>query len=128
MITLSCAVPRRVANQASAASPAARPMPFEALETPDSYLLYAELPGAARESIDVQVEKDEVRISARREPSPPPEAKMLLSERRGGDWERRFALPQAVDSQRAQARYNNGILELCLPKLKPEPLRRLAVN
>lgn len=103
-------------------------MPVEAWETQEAYVLRAELPGLDRSDIEVEIEQHDVRISAKRERSLPADAAVLLSELRAGRWERRFALPQAIDSERAEASYQNGILSLHLPKLTTEPSRRIAVN
>lgn len=131
MLTLGCTLPPRMAAVRVFTRPSAetaRPMPLEALETPEAFVLFAELPGLTREDIEVQVEREEVRIRARREPSVLSDAKSLLSERHCGPWERRLALPQAVAPDQAEARYTNGVLELRLPKVQAEPSRRLTVN
>ncbi len=131
MLTLGCTLPPRMAAVRVFTRPnaeTARPMPLEAMETPEAFVLFAELPGLTREDIEVQVEREEVRIRAQREPSVLPDAKPLLSERLHGSWVRRFALPQAVAPERAEARYTNGVLELRLPKAQAEPSRRLTVN
>jgi len=107
---------------------AARTMAVEAWETQDAYVLRAELPGFDRSEIEVEIEKQDVRIAAKRERAAPANAAMLISELRNGRWERRFALPQAIDAEQAEANYQNGVLSLRLPKLATEPNRRITVN
>ncbi len=114
--------------RAAPTSGSSRTMPIEAWETQDEYVLRAELPGLTRADIEVEIEKQEVRIGAKRERSLPADAALLINELRNGRWERRFALPQPIDTERAQANYQEGILSLRLPKLTAEPSRRIAVN
>ena len=54
--------------------------------------------------------------------------KLLRSERFYGKAERRFALPVELDETRADARFNDGVLELILPKKAPVAGRKIQVN
>ncbi len=129
----TCTVrPARSAVQAflrpTAAVQASRPMPIDVIETNDAYVLHAELPGIPRADIEVEVEKQQVRIVATRAAQENGEGTVLLRERGIGRWERSFELPLVVDAERAQAVYADGVLELRLPKLQAEPNRRITVN
>ena len=53
---------------------------------------------------------------------------MIYSERSQGEVSRSFSLTQDVDAQAAQARYENGVLSLTLPKKASSQARRLAVQ
>jgi len=53
---------------------------------------------------------------------------VLRAERYYGKIQRAFVLGQEVDDATAQAKYNDGVLELTLPKKTVAPAKRLAVH
>ena len=95
----------------------ALPIRVDVSETADAYTVAAELPGVKKGEIHVEIEGNEVTISAetRREDRKEGE-KYLRLERSYGKTARRFALPQELDEAKAQARFTDGVLELTLPK------------
>jgi HSP20 family protein len=109
--------------------PAAR-MRVDVTEGDEAFQIHADIPGVSKEDIQVTLEGDVLSISAERAPRPatPAGIRVLCNERRTGRIGRAFRLGTEVDMDRAQARYENGVLELTLPKRHAEPVRRLAVN
>jgi HSP20 family protein len=98
---------------------ASQPLPIrvDVKETAEAYTVAAELPGVKKDEINVEIEGNEVTISAetRREEARDGE-KFLRLERAFGKTARRFALPQDLDEAKAVARFTDGVLELTLPK------------
>jgi HSP20 family protein len=98
---------------------ASEPLPIrvDVKESAGAYTVLAELPGVKKDQIAVEIEGNEVTISAetRRDAGKDGE-KFLRVERFFGKSARRFALPQDLDEAQAQARFNDGVLELTLPK------------
>ena len=95
-----------------------------------SYRIVAEIPGVKKEDIAISVEHGIVSISAefKREVLPKEGDKILYGERSFGKAFRSFSLPVEVDADAAQAKFENGLLTLDLPK-KPNGLtRRIVVN
>lgn len=110
---------------------AAEPVPLrvDVKETADAYVLTAELPGVKKEGIAVEIERNEVTISAETERAAPAEGeKWLRTERSFGKAARRFALPQELDESRVVARFELGVLELSLPKKAAPVGRRIAIS
>ena len=118
-----------------------RPWRFEQVDTPPrirldvaeqngTYAVRAEIPGARKEDIDVRIEGNLVTISAemKKEWEEKKEGRILRSERHYGQASRSFTLASPVDETKADARYENGILELTLPKKSAAATRRLAVH
>jgi HSP20 family protein len=99
-------------------------------ETPEAYCVHAELPGVPKEAINVEIEGNEVTISAesRRETQKKEGEKWLRTERSFGKAARRFALPQELDESRAVARFENGVLLLTLPKKAVVTGRKVEIN
>src|ERR1700754_2077905 len=94
----------------------AAPIRVDVRETAEAYTVHAEIPGVAKDQIAVEIEGNEVTISAetKREPAKDGE-KFLRVERFYGKTARRFALPQDLDEQKAVAKFTDGVLELTLP-------------
>ena len=108
----------------------AAPIRFDVRETPEAYLVSAELPGVKKEDIHVEIEGNEVTLSAetKRETTEKDGDKWLRTERHYGKAARRFALPQEVDEAKAAAKYDNGLLNLTLPKKAAVTGRKLSVQ
>lgn len=99
-------------------------------EDEKSYLVHAELPGVKKEDINVSIDGNQVSIGAevKREKEEKQGEKVLRTERYYGKVYRAFALAQDVDQDGASARYENGVLELTLPKKQANAQRRLNVQ
>jgi HSP20 family protein len=95
-----------------------------------AYTVHAEIPGARKEEINVNIDGSSVVISAevKNEKEVKEGDKVLRSERYFGRLSRAFTLPEDVDEDTAQAKYNNGVLELILPKRATAKSRSLAIQ
>jgi HSP20 family protein len=92
----------------------------EVHETETAYSICLELPGVARDSIDVKATDRNLVISAERR-APQPESNeaspaALLSEIRYGTWSRSFRFPSGIDREAVQAVYRDGLLTVEVPK------------
>jgi HSP20 family protein len=105
------------------------PIRVDVREDAKAYTVFAELPGVKKDGIQVEIEGDEVVISAetRRQENQEGES-WLYAERRFGKVQRRVIVPQEIDEQAAQARFNDGVLELTLPKKAPQAVKRVEVK
>ncbi len=94
-----------------------------------TYRIEADVPGAAREDIELSVDGNTISIRARiKRGSPQKEnAKEICSERHGGELSRTFSLPAEVDGAKAQASYENGVLSVTLPKKLHAQARRISI-
>jgi len=105
------------------------PIRLDVKETAEAYTVAAEIPGVKKEDIAVEIEGNEVTISAetKREPAKEGE-KFLRVERSFGKTARRFALAQDLDETKAVAKFTDGVLELTLPKKAAVTGRKLAIQ
>jgi HSP20 family protein len=86
-------------------------------ETPQAYLIKAELAGVKREDIKVKVEHGQLRLSGeRRFEKEDKDDKQHRVERFYGSFSRSFSLPEDADEARITAGYQDGVLTLTLPK------------
>lgn len=86
-------------------------------ENQDGYALALDLPGMAKDNVDVRFGDNTVTVSGER-PAPPTEAKarLLRQEREEGGFETTYRFPAKVNSGAAQAKLENGILLVRVPK------------
>lgn len=87
----------------------------DVLETEDSYLLFAELPGVKREDIQLQVKDRRLELSGLRHPLGE-NRNFLRMERSYGPFRRIFDLGAPVDTENISARFEQGILKVDIPK------------
>lgn len=101
---------------------------MDVAENDNAYQLAVELPGARKEAIQVSVYENSVTIAA--EVAAPEEEGMqwLLRERGYGKFSRTITLPEAVDDQASEARYNDGVLTLTLKKKSASQQKRLTIH
>jgi len=99
-------------------------------EDDGAYVVQAEIPGVKKEDINVTINGNQVTISAevKREREDKQGEKVLRSERYYGKVYRAFSLAQDVDEASAQAKYNEGVLELRLPKKAAVTSKKLAIQ
>jgi HSP20 family protein len=95
-----------------------------------AFEITVDLPGVKKEDINVSVEGDRVSISAEMhaEKEVKDGEKLLHTERIATSYGRSFELPAEVTETGAEARYENGVLRLTLPKRAPTAGKRLAIK
>jgi HSP20 family protein len=113
----------------SAARSTGRWMPaVDIHETDEAYILEADLPGLSRKDIDVKVVEDRVTISGQRKLETENEKKgYRRTERVEGNFERSFRLQGGIDGANVEARFENGVLSVKLPKPEETKPRQIEV-
>jgi HSP20 family protein len=99
-------------------------------ETDKSFEVQAELPGVKKEDIKVAVEGKRVTIEGECQQANEQRqgGQVVYSERSTRRYQRSFTLPSEVDDAGAEARLENGILMLTLPKKQGAAARRLTIQ
>lgn len=98
-------------------------------ETDQAYIMRADVPGVNREDITVSIEGNTVSIKTNiEEQRTDQQANMLRSERIVGEEFRSFTMPQEIDESKAEAKTENGVLILTLPKKSGGGGRKLTVQ
>lgn len=96
--------------------------PVEVTEAKEEYVVTAELPGIAPETVEVMFENGVLTIAGEKveEKVEETEAKKLhWFERTYGAFKRAFTFPNAVDETKIRAEFANGLLRIFLPKMEP---------
>jgi HSP20 family protein len=99
-------------------------------EDDKSYTVEAVVPGVKKEDISVDIDGNEISISAevKNEKEVKEGERVLRTERFYGKTSRRFALAHEVDEAAAEARYEDGVLKLYLPKKASSSVRKLTIQ
>lgn len=99
-------------------------------EKEDAYVVAAELPGVAKDAIQVTVEDGVLTIGAetKSEHEEKEGNRMIRSERHYGRYERSLRLGHDVVANDVKAAYKDGILTLTLPKAEQAKPKRVAVD
>ena len=119
----------RLAQQVLGAGTTSRPavMPMDAWREGDAFTIEFDLPGVARESIDLDVERNVLTVRAERVPRNG-DWEMLASERPRGVFSRQLVLGDNLDLDRIEATYDAGVLRLVVPVAERAKPRRIEVS
>lgn len=100
--------------------------PIDIREDDDAYTLSAVLPGLKAEDLNIQIHDNVITISGEVKYERKEQDRYLLIERASGKFSRSFTLPDDVDADKAEARLEDGILNLRLPRAehaKPKTIK-----
>lgn len=104
-------------------------VPLDVVEEDNHIMVKATLPGVKPEDIEVTMEEGILAINAEtKEEHEEKKDNYLLRERRSGKFHRTLRLPDTVDSEKAESRYEHGILTISFPKAEAKKARRLEVK
>jgi len=95
----------------------------------DRVIVRVELPGVDKDNIDISVAGDILTIKGERKP--PEEVKdedYYCCERYRGNFYRSIQLPGDVDTEKIEATYENGVLEITLPKVPEVTPKKISVS
>lgn len=91
--------------------------PMDVYETNDAIVLIAELPGLARDDVEIRIDQNSLVLQGERKFSKDvKEENYHRIERHFGAFSRTLPLPPAVDTEAVTAELRNGVLEITLPK------------
>jgi len=96
------------------------------IETEEGLVLTADIPGASKDALDVNVEKGILTISAPAQHIAP--GTSAYREFELASYYRQFNIPESLDHEKAHADYVNGILYLRIPKAEAAKPKRIAVQ
>jgi HSP20 family protein len=108
---------------------AARPavMPIDAWREGEDFVVEFDLPGIKEESLDLDVERNVVTVRAER-PDIDPGREMLAAERPRGVFSRQLFLGDNLDTDRIEASYQEGVLQLRIPVAEKAKPRKISIE
>ncbi|MBU3667607.1 MAG: Hsp20 family protein [Rhodocyclaceae bacterium] len=108
---------------------AAQPMDTEIRESESSYFVDVDLPGIHKEDIDVSIQGRRVSINAnRKEWQEESDAKLIKTEMRYGKVYRQFEMEHEMTEEGAEAKFEEGVLHVVLPKKNGLPAKLLSIR
>ena len=102
----------------------------DVLESDESYKLLVDLPGVLKENVSVEVKENVLSITAKHESNAASQDdndgyRVVRSERRRADYERRFTLGDTLDAENISAKFENGVLTVTVPRqAEPQEVSR----
>ena len=107
---------------------AARSFPMDAYRRGDRFFVHLDLPGVDPNSIDLTNEQNVLTIRAERRFEPREEDQVVALERPQGVFTRQLFLSDALDADKIQATYDQGVLTLEVPVAERAKPRRIEVG
>lgn len=103
--------------------------PSELMEEEGHYMLSIDLPGMKKEDIKIEVADGTLIISGERKNEKRTEANQVHRfEKTYGSFKRSFVLPNTINAGKVEARYEDGVLELYLPKTEVAQARKIEIQ
>ncbi len=105
------------------------PVAFDVAEDKEAYIVQAQLPGMNPNDIEINLENQVLTVKGEYPRTEPAEGvRYHLRERKAGRFERSFRFRLPLDAAQVEARYEQGILHLRLPKVAAVQPRRIEVQ
>ena len=97
------------------------------VEAGDGYMLEVEMPGVNKEGLEISIENNELTIRGRRS-LPTVEGTLIHRESRPENYRRTFELDPSIDADKINAKIDQGVVTLTLPKAEHVKPRKIAVS
>ena len=104
-------------------------LPLDVVQEGDNIVVHASMPGVEPENIDVTIENDVLTIKGETKiETEQKEGSYMLRERRTGAFRRSLRLPDTVDTDKAETKYENCILTVTISKVEAKKAKKLEVK
>jgi HSP20 family protein len=104
-------------------------LPLDVHETENEFVVKASLPGVKPEDVQITVHGDTVTIRGETKAEEEKKGQTWhLRERRSGSFQRSVSLPTPIDSDKASARFDHGVLTLTPPKTEKARPKQIKIN
>lgn len=112
-----------------ASAPGAWVPAIDVTETPAAFVVVADLPGIKRDDFELEVIGDTLTIKGTRKNGEAPEsARRHRTERGHGAFERTFRFAENIQTDKVQASFEDGVLQVTLPKPEQAQPRKIEVR
>ncbi|NWJ45900.1 MAG: Hsp20/alpha crystallin family protein [Chloroflexi bacterium] len=102
---------------------------IDLVQTENGYELHANMPGYKPEEIEINLEGDLLTLRAKHEESEEKKDKnYVYRERRSGSFYRSMRLPEPIDTTKAEAKMESGVLTLSLPRLGQKEVHKIEIK
>ena len=101
-------------------------LPIDAYVTPEDIVVVANMPGIKPEDVEIILEGDTLTIRTER-PAPLQNVNYVIQERTYGAFQRTLNINVPVDAEKAEAKFENGLLTLTIPKAEAARPKQIKV-
>lgn len=102
---------------------------FDISESKDGYHIELDLPGFEEKNVDINLKDNLLTIKGKREESSENKDKNYFTkERFYGEFQRSITLPNNINSDKIEAKYKNGVLEINVPKKESKNMRKIEIQ
>jgi HSP20 family protein len=102
---------------------------MDLVETPDQFVLRADLPGMSEKDVKIELENNVLTVSGERKSEHESKGEGFYRvERASGAFSRSLTLPEGVDPDQIDARFDKGVLEVRIPKPEQRKPHRVAIS
>lgn len=103
--------------------------PTDIEETDSNYLITFDLPGITKKDIRIECRDNQLIVSGeRKEERERKEGNQLSKERFYGTFQRSFSLPANANADKIEANYNNGVLQVLIPKTEAAKAKQIEIK
>ena len=90
--------------------------------------LLADMPGVTSQNLNIDLRDDTLTLSGEIDPFEGPDEQDILIEYEVGKYLRQFTLSEVIDQEKIEAKLNDGVLRLNLPKVEKAKPRKIVVT
>ncbi|MBN1949484.1 MAG: Hsp20/alpha crystallin family protein [Candidatus Cloacimonetes bacterium] len=106
-----------------------RAMALDIIEEDDKFIIEANLPGFKKDDISIGIEENELIIEAKKEEkNEEKKGSYCRCERYHGNFRRVLSLSDNIDRDKIDAAYEDGVLIIKIPKVEPQPAKRVQIK
>ena len=106
-----------------------RSMMIDLVENEKDYQILADLPGIDKKDVHIAVEDNNLVIEAKQsEKKEEKKGSYYRCERYSGNYKRSITLTEKCDASSIEAKFNNGVLTITIPKSEPVPAKKIEIK
>ena len=105
-----------------------RQVPMDVIRRGDQVVVRLDLPGFSSESIDLTVERGQLTVTAERPHARVDGEEWLVNERPAGRFSRQLLLGENLDTDRIEASFHDGVLEVTIPVAEQAKPRKVSIS
>jgi HSP20 family protein len=93
------------------------------------FMISVDIPGVCKEDVNLEVKGDQLYLTGeRKSPVQSKDDSYFKTEKSYGKFSRNFILPQNIKTDAIEAKFNNGVLEITLPKEEKSQTRKIVIS
>lgn len=103
-------------------------VPVDIHESNDNYEISLDIPGVEKKNVNVEIDNGLLWVRGSREESAVRrESKVHRTEKFYGEFSRSFKLPEDIDEEKIEAKFEHGVLQLTVPKTEAKKPKKISI-